>query len=108
MPAPAQTLSRVSGSIKEIPSTFRFMGLAILLWVSFFSCHVVQSQQPKTPLEKPIPTSTMEKFPGFFSFYRDKTTGKIWLEIEQFDLPFLYVTSLASGLGSNPVGLDRG
>lgn len=108
MPALAQTLSRVSGSIKEIPSTFRFMGLAILLWVSFFSCHVVQSQQPKTPLEKPIPTSTMEKFPGFFSFYRDKTTGKIWLEIEQFDSPFLYVTSLASGLGSNPVGLDRG
>ena len=30
------------------------------------------------------------------------------MEISRFDEEFLYQVSLASGLGSNPVGLDRG
>lgn len=45
---------------------------------------------------------------GFFDFYWDDNTGKVWLKVDDFDKPFLYVSSLATGLGSNPVGLDRG
>ena len=45
---------------------------------------------------------------GLFDFYWDEHQGKIWLEVSRFDQPFLYYTSLSSGLGSNPVGLDRG
>jgi hypothetical protein len=49
----------------------------------------------------------MKSFPGYFSFYWDAKTGKIWLEIDEFDTEFLYVHSLPAGLGSNDVGLDR-
>ena len=47
-------------------------------------------------------------YEGFFNFYWDEEQGKIWLRLKSDDEPFLYVTSLATGLGSNPVGLDRG
>ncbi len=49
----------------------------------------------------------MKAYPGYFLFYWDEQSGKIWLEIDKFDQDFLYVTSLAAGLGSNDVGLDR-
>ena len=45
---------------------------------------------------------------GFIPFYWDERTGKIHLEISRPEQEFLYAHSLATGLGSNPVGLDRG
>lgn len=45
---------------------------------------------------------------GYFDFYWDDEEGKVWLHMNRLDEPFLYVSSLATGLGSNPVGLDRG
>lgn len=53
-------------------------------------------------------TEGMEAMDGFFPVYWDAQAGKIWLEIPRFDANVLYVTSLPAGLGSNPVGLDRG
>jgi Met-zincin/Domain of unknown function (DUF5117) len=46
--------------------------------------------------------------PGYFNLYWDSRTGKVWLEISKFDSEFLYVISLAAGVGSNDIGLDRG
>lgn len=45
---------------------------------------------------------------GYFPFYWDAKTGKIWLEINRLNTEFLYVNSLAAGVGSNDIGLDRG
>ncbi|HSR69596.1 MAG TPA: zinc-dependent metalloprotease [Acidobacteriota bacterium] len=55
-------------------------------------------------------TEGMEKMEGFFTVYWDEDQGKAWMEIgpQQMGSEFLYVESLSSGLGSNPVGLDRG
>ncbi len=53
-------------------------------------------------------TAGMERLEGFFDLYWDESTGKLYWEIDSFDREFLYQVSLASGLGSNPVGLDRG
>jgi hypothetical protein len=53
-------------------------------------------------------TKGMELREGFFDLYWDETTGKLFWKIDSFDREFLYQISLASGLGSNPVGLDRG
>lgn len=50
----------------------------------------------------------MQKFPGFFNFYWDAKSGKIWLEIDKWNAEFLYVESLPAGIGSNDIGLDRG
>ncbi|GAB3890639.1 zinc-dependent metalloprotease [Larkinella knui] len=53
-------------------------------------------------------TAGMEKQPGFLTFYWDAKKGKIWLEIDKFDTELLYYPTLASGIGSNDIGLDRG
>ncbi|TVR28470.1 MAG: DUF5117 domain-containing protein [Balneolaceae bacterium] len=52
-------------------------------------------------------TAGMEKYEGFFNFWWDDDTGKIWLEIDKLDEEFIYVNSLAAGVGSNDIGLDR-
>ncbi len=50
----------------------------------------------------------LKAYEGFFNFYWDDNTGKIWLEIDTLDTEILYTISLPSGLGSNDIGLDRG
>ena len=50
----------------------------------------------------------MKAVDGYFPFYWDAKTGSVLMEIKDWDREFLYVHSLATGLGSNPVGLDRG
>lgn len=52
-------------------------------------------------------TSGMEKYEGFFDFWWDENTGKIWLEIDKLGEEFIYVNSMAAGVGSNDIGLDR-
>lgn len=53
-------------------------------------------------------TASMQKFSGFFTYYWDAHDGKIWLQIDKWNTPFLYVESLPYGVGSNDIGLDRG
>ena len=53
-------------------------------------------------------TKDMKKQEGFFNFFWDENTGKIWLEVDTLDTEILYVVSLPAGLGSNDIGLDRG
>ena len=50
----------------------------------------------------------MKAVDGYFPFYWDAKTGSVLMEIKDWNREFLYVHSLATGLGSNPVGLDRG
>ena len=45
---------------------------------------------------------------GFFNYYIDDKTDKVFLEVSRLDDEFLYVYSLSSGIGSNDIGLDRG
>ena len=53
-------------------------------------------------------TSGMEVLSGFFDLYWDHSTGSLFWEIAELDTEFLYQVSMGSGLGSNPVGIDRG
>ena len=50
----------------------------------------------------------MKKIDGFFPLYLDEAGGRLWLEIPKTDTEVLYSTGLATGLGSNDIGLDRG
>ncbi|MFN3192517.1 MAG: zinc-dependent metalloprotease [Aureliella sp.] len=52
--------------------------------------------------------SEFEANKGFLDFYWDDDKGKIWVRVPDSNESLLYVSSLATGLGSNPVGLDRG
>jgi len=49
-----------------------------------------------------------QKYEGFYDFFYDDDSDKIYLEVEELEKPFLYVFSLSSGIGSNDIGLDRG
>ena len=53
-------------------------------------------------------TEGMEVLDGFFPMYWDGNDGTLWMEIARFDSDLLYVRSLAAGVGSNDIGLDRG
>ncbi len=49
-----------------------------------------------------------QKFNGFFDFYHDTKSDKVYLEVDALEKEFLYVYALSSGIGSNDIGLDRG
>jgi Met-zincin/Domain of unknown function (DUF5117) len=53
-------------------------------------------------------TGGLKKLDGFYPLYLDEAGGKVWLEIPRLDTEVLYSTGLATGLGSNDIGLDRG
>jgi Domain of unknown function (DUF5117) len=83
----------------------RFLFLSLLT-----SVVLVAGQQPSRPEPQTFAARTagLRKIDGFFPLYWDQHTGKMWLEIDQFDQEFLYIAALSAGVGSNELGLDRG
>jgi len=49
-----------------------------------------------------------EHLPGYFDLYWDDKTGRVIIEVDKLDEQFMYQSSLARGVGSNDIGLDRG
>jgi hypothetical protein len=52
--------------------------------------------------------ANLQKIDGYLPLYWDAAQGKLLLEITRFNTEFLYQVSLPAGVGSNPIGLDRG
>jgi len=80
----------------------------LLLLFAFFQCTFATAQDKDAPPTITEKVKGMQAFEGYFNFYWDANKGKIWLEVDKFDQEFLYVSSLAAGVGSNDIGLDRG
>lgn len=53
-------------------------------------------------------TKGMQKLDGLIPLYWQASNGTLFMEVSRFKHELLYQVSLAAGLGSNPVGLDRG
>ncbi|MES2274902.1 MAG: zinc-dependent metalloprotease [Bacteroidota bacterium] len=51
-------------------------------------------------------TQNLKKFDGYFNFYYDEKSGKVYLEIDKFNTEFLYFSSLMDGVGNG--GAERG
>jgi hypothetical protein len=49
-----------------------------------------------------------EHLPGYFDLFWDENEGRLIVRIDRFDDEFLYQSSMARGVGSNDIGLDRG
>ena len=67
------------------------------------------------PAQNPAPATTiaartagMERRDGFLPIYLDSRQGRILLEIPRDSMRALLLVSQATGLGSNPIGIDRG
>ena len=53
-------------------------------------------------------TATLERVEGFVPYYYDAARDRLLLEVREDLGDFIYVNSLAAGVGSNDLGLDRG
>ena len=80
----------------------------VLILLCFLFAHKVLPAQPAAGSDIATFTAGMERNPGFLTYYWDAKKGKVWLEISQFDTELLYYPTLAQGVGSNDIGLDRG
>ena len=82
--------------------------LLLILATVFLFISVVAQSQPQTKKTIADITAKMTKIDGFQPLYINADDGKIYLEISRFNQEFLYQVSLPTGVGSNPIGLDRG
>ena len=53
-------------------------------------------------------TKKLTQKEGLFDLFGSKKTSAILLSVEKTNQPFIYLTSLMQGVGSNNIGLDRG
>ncbi len=100
-----------------IVSGTRALALATL-FLAFSTPAAAQPPQAQPPQARrggaePIPsiderTKALKKIDGFFPLYWDETGGRLFFEVPALDTEVIYSTGLASGLGSNDIGLDRG
>jgi hypothetical protein len=75
-----------------------------------------QAQAPEARRQGASPAITsieekvagLKKIDGFYPMYWDEAAARLWLEIPKLETEVLYSTGLATGLGSNDIGLDRG
>ncbi|HEX5789192.1 MAG TPA: zinc-dependent metalloprotease [Woeseiaceae bacterium] len=58
--------------------------------------------------EPPAPPRAADAEDGFIDLHWDDRTGRLSFAVEAFGEPFIYQSSLARGVGSNDLGLDRG
>ncbi|MEO1448382.1 MAG: zinc-dependent metalloprotease, partial [Bacteroidota bacterium] len=88
--------------------------LPLLIGLCLIACRPTQGLQGQPTTDDDTQdvlgkfVAEMQAFPGYMPFYWDAKKGKIYLEVSRLEEEFLYVNSLAAGLGSNDVGLDRG
>ncbi len=79
------------------------MRSAIALAILLTAC---TTTAPTPPPAQPV-TNTLTTLEGFIPLQWDEATGKLMMEITRFNEELIWQVSLASGVGSNPVGLDR-
>ena len=77
------------------------MKYTILCFLFFFGITLVSAQFLEGKKD-------LESHKGFFNFHYSEADGEIYLEVDKLDTEFLYAHFLATGLGSNDIGLDRG
>lgn len=82
--------------------------LAVLLAASPAFAATGADGEAKAIVDIATATRGTEHVTGFLEVYRDAAKGRVLLGVRELDTPFLLVSSLPWGLGSNDVGLDRG
>ncbi|MGZ5461306.1 MAG: zinc-dependent metalloprotease [Thermoanaerobaculia bacterium] len=81
------------------------MNRALIAILLLAACTTTTPPAPEATAAPPAATST--RMDGFLPLQWDEQNGKLLLEIPRFDEELIWQVSLASGVGSNPIGLDR-
>ncbi|HKE02790.1 MAG TPA: DUF5117 domain-containing protein, partial [Blastocatellia bacterium] len=79
--------------------------IALLALLCAAPIHAQNRNEDKTITAK---TAGLLKVDGYIPLYWDAGAGKMLMEISRFNTELLYQVSLPAGVGSNPIGLDRG
>src|ERR1051326_8788790 len=95
----------------------RMTKLCAMLLVLFTAC---ASAPPPAAAPAPAPapvvvhndiatkTAKMQKLDGYLPLFWDADAGKLYLQIARPGEEMIHVTGMAGGVGSTPIGLDRG
>ena len=78
-----------------------FLMLALLMLAAAWPAYAKKRDAADDPL------AGTRKEAGFVDVYRDLDKGRVLIGIHELDEPFLLVSALPGGLGSNDIGLDR-
>jgi len=89
------------------------LSLSLCLLTSIASAQDADKTQAAKDQAEKLPTiaskvEKLQKIDGYMPLYWQPSAGKLFMEIGRFNQEMLYQVSLPAGLGSNPVGLDRG
>ncbi|MEP6787592.1 MAG: DUF5117 domain-containing protein, partial [Acidobacteriota bacterium] len=86
------------------------MNRILIVFFLVVSLAAALTAQTPAPAKKTVASITekLQKIDGFMPLYVDSDNGKIYIEITRLNQEFLYLVSLPTGVGSNPLGLDRG
>lgn len=86
----------------------KFYALAIVAVLSIPDALQAQTTPANSRPQNTAPAASISAFTkdfkkneGYFNFYYDEKTGKVFLEISTFDKDFLYFSSLTDGAGRN-------
>ena len=98
-----------------VPSTPRHPRPGAVRWLALSALGLLLATVPfaRAAAQEALPsiadkTDGMRAIEGFFTLYWDEATGKMFWRIDHPGTGFIYQVSMGSGLGSNPVGIDRG
>ncbi|HEX8849213.1 MAG TPA: zinc-dependent metalloprotease [Gemmatimonadaceae bacterium] len=92
--------------MRRIPSAALCLALAGCAAAS--TPAATQQPAPSAPAGIAAKTAGMTRRDGWIPLYLDAAKGKLYLELPSDSLRALLFTSQATGLGSNPIGIDRG
>jgi hypothetical protein len=91
--------------------------LVALLLLILTACATAPAPPP-APVPAPAPesarspidakTAKMQKLDGFLPLFWDADAGKLYMQIARPGEEMIHVTGMANGVGSTPIGLDRG
>ncbi|HKQ72175.1 MAG TPA: zinc-dependent metalloprotease [Blastocatellia bacterium] len=79
--------------------------ITLLALLCAMPIHAQNRNEDKTIAAK---TAGLQKIDGYIPLHWDAGAGRMLMEISRFDTEILYQVSLPAGVGSNPIGLDRG
>lgn len=87
--------------------TWRTIGL-LVCWTMAAGLGSLVHAQPEWDAETSQTLDGASFHEGYFDYYYQPATGRLFLVVDRLDQQFLYVNSLSTGVGSNDIGLDRG
>ena len=81
--------------------------LTLILLTFSTSAQEKKSDSPKVKSFNDF-TKELQQIDGYMPLFYDDEKGKMYMQVSRLKEEFLYQVSLSTGVGSNPIGLDRG